>query len=48
MDGKEEKKRDQAEEAHKGRSLYLPLDEFKALLVAQNWIRNLAPLRKQT
>lgn len=35
-DGKGEKKRDRAGEAHKGRSLYPPLDEFKALAVSSS------------
>ena len=36
MDGKEEKKRDRAGEAHEGRSLYPPLDKFKALAVSSS------------
>ena len=35
-DGKGEKKRDRAGEAHKGRSLYPTLDKFKALAVSSS------------
>ena len=35
-DGKGEKKGDRAGEAHKERSLYLPLDEFKQLALSSS------------
>ena len=48
-DGKGEKKGDRAGEAHKERSLYLPLDEFKQLAVSSSESdKELIPMRKQT
>ena len=48
-DGKGEKKGDRAGEAHKERSLYPPLDEFKQLAVSSSESdKELIPMRKQT